>query len=135
MEPLDDASGQYDVERRVLHAQRADFRISELQISPRQSVPWHYHRFVDDTFYVLEGRIRLSLREPEEEVVLGPGATRTVRRLRPHTVTNAGDESATFLVLQGIGKYDYVAVEEASRPHVNESGNVHVPSCDDDRGE
>lgn len=135
MEPLDDASGQYDVERRVLHAQRPDFRISELQISPSQSVPWHYHRFVDDTFYVLEGRIRLSLREPDEEVVLGPGATRTVQRLRPHAVTNAGDDSATFLVLQGIGRYDYVAVEEASRPTATKSGDVRVPSCDDDRGE
>jgi hypothetical protein len=27
---------------------------------------------------------------------------------RPHLVTNAGDVSATFLVLQGIGEYDFV---------------------------
>ena len=46
------------------------FRINELQISPTQHVPWHYHTHTQDTFYVL-----------------GP---------------------ATFLVLQGIGEYDYV---------------------------
>jgi hypothetical protein len=27
---------------------------------------------------------------------------------RPHLVTNAGDTSAVFLVLQGIGEYDFV---------------------------
>jgi hypothetical protein len=31
-----------------------------------------------------------------------------VRPGRPHFVANAGDRSATFLVLQGIGEYDYV---------------------------
>ncbi len=63
-----------------------------------------------DTFYVLEGRLRLFLREPKEEVRLGPGDTYSVRPRRPHLVTNGGEGSATFLVLQGIGEYDYVPV-------------------------
>lgn len=39
---------------------------------------------------------------------LGPGDTYSVAPRRPHLVTNAGDRSATFLVLQGIGEYDFV---------------------------
>lgn len=31
-----------------------------------------------------------------------------VRERRPHLVVNGGDCSATFLVLQGMGEYDYV---------------------------
>ena len=31
------------------------FRITELQISPSQRVPWHSHTQVADTFYVLAG--------------------------------------------------------------------------------
>jgi hypothetical protein len=31
-----------------------------------------------------------------------------VRARRPHLVTNGGESSATFLVLQGIDEYDYV---------------------------
>jgi quercetin dioxygenase-like cupin family protein len=108
MESLKDASHLYEVERRAYHAQRPGFRINELQISPSQKVPWHYHTNTQDTFYVLEGRLRLFLREPKEEVRLGPGETYTVRPGRPHLVTNGGDSSATFLVLQGIGEYDYV---------------------------
>jgi mannose-6-phosphate isomerase-like protein (cupin superfamily) len=108
MESLKDASHLYEVERRAYHAQRPGFRINELQISPSQKVPWHYHTNTRDTFYVLEGRLRLFLREPKEEVRLGPGETYTVRPGRPHLVTNGGDSSTTFLVLQGIGEYDYV---------------------------
>jgi quercetin dioxygenase-like cupin family protein len=108
MESLKDASHFYEVERREYHAARPGFRINELQISPTQQVPWHYHSNIQDTFYVLEGQLRLFLRKPKEEVRLGPGDTYSVPSRRPHLVTNAGDASATFLVLQGIGEYDFV---------------------------
>src|SRR5437660_10640768 len=108
-----DSSGLYEVERRDRHAERPGFRISELQIGPRQQVPWHYHNNIQDTSYVLQGRVRLFLRDPKEEVRLGPGQTDTVRERRPHLVTNGGEGSAVFLVLQGIGAYDYVPLTYA----------------------
>jgi quercetin dioxygenase-like cupin family protein len=103
-----DASHLYEVERRARHAERDGFRITELQISPTQQIPWHCHTKIQDTFYVLVGAVRLFLRDPKEEIRLAPGETYTVRAGRPHLVTNAGTSSATFLVLQGIGEYDYV---------------------------
>ena len=108
MDPVKDSSHLYEVERRARHAERPGFRISELQISRDQRVPWHYHNNVQDTFYVLQGRIRIFLRDPKEDVKLGPGETFAVAPRRPHLVTNDGDASATFLVLQGLGEYDYV---------------------------
>ena len=108
MEAIRDSSHLYEVERRARHAERPGFRITELQISSSQRVPWHCHTNIQDTFYVLEGRLRLFLRDPKEEVRLGPGETYGVRPGRPHLVTNGGDTSATFLVLQGLGEYDYV---------------------------
>jgi len=110
MEPLKDASHLYEVERRALHLERPGFRISELRISPTQSVPWHYHNHVRDTFYVLEGRLRIFLQDPKEEVRLGAGEVYPVEPRRPHLVTNGGETSATFLVLQGVGDYDYVPI-------------------------
>ena len=103
-----DSSHLYEVERRARHAERPGFRISELSISPTQQVPWHFHTNIRDTFYVVEGEIRLFLRDPKEDVRLEPGDTYAVRPGRPHLVTNPGTTSATFLVLQGIGEYDYV---------------------------
>ncbi|MDB5867060.1 MAG: cupin protein [Betaproteobacteria bacterium] len=108
MEGVKDASHLYEVERRARHAERNGFRINELQISPTQKVPWHYHSNVGDTFYVLEGRIRVFMRDPKADVILGPGDTYSIPPRRPHLVTNAGETSATFLILQGLGEYDFV---------------------------
>jgi quercetin dioxygenase-like cupin family protein len=108
MEAVKDASPLYEVERRAEHAARPGFRITELQISKKQKVPWHYHNNVQDTFYVVKGSLRIFMQDPKEEVRLAPGETYTVKPRRPHLVTNGGDASATFLVLQGIGEYDFV---------------------------
>ena len=108
MKGVADASALYAVERRAYHAMRPGSRIAELQIGPTQKVPWHYHNDVHDTFYVLTGTIRIFLQDPKEEVRLRPGQTYSVPPKRPHLVTNAGDTSAVFLVLQGIGEYDFV---------------------------
>lgn len=107
-EALPDASSEYEVERRARYGERPGFRISELQISPTQKVPWHLHNNINDTFYVVAGKIRVFLREPDEDIRLAPGDSYCVKAGRPHLVTNDGEISATFLVLQGIGEYDYV---------------------------
>jgi len=108
MEAIKDASHLYEVERRAEHAARPGFRITELQLSPSQKVPWHCHSNVSDTFYVLEGDLRIYLQEPKEAVRLAPGETYRVAPKRPHLVANGGASSVTFLVLQGIGEYDFV---------------------------
>ena len=105
---LKDAGHLYEVERRAYHLQRPGFRIAELQLSPTQTIPWHCHNNVSDTFYVLEGRLRLFLQNPKEEVRLDVGQSYAVAAGRPHLVTNAGETSMTILVLQGVGEYDYV---------------------------
>jgi len=108
MEGSEHSSPLLDIERQTVHAARPGFRIAELQISAKQMVPWHYHSHIQDTFYVIEGTLRLFLRDPKEEVRLGPGDTYAVKPRRPHLVTNGGGTSATFLVLQGIGEFDFV---------------------------
>jgi len=110
MQPPDPSDAKYEVEYKALHASRPGFRIREMRIGPDQQVPWHCHTTIQDTFYVLEGRLRIQLRDPGETLELGPGETFTVRAPRPHLVTNAGEVSATFFILQGIGEYDYVAL-------------------------
>src|SRR5918995_459627 len=108
LQPVKDAIHLYEVGRRDRHAERPGFRISELQLSPTQTVPWHFHTNISDTFYVLEGEMRLFLQQPKEEVRLGVGQSYVAVAGRPHLVTNAGKTSLTFLILQGVGEYDYV---------------------------
>ena len=108
VESYKDASQLYEVEHRATHAAREGFRISELTISGTQKVPWHYHTRINDTFYVLEGEITIYLRAPKEMKHLRRGETFEVTAKRPHLVASSGAASATFLILQGIGEYDYV---------------------------
>jgi quercetin dioxygenase-like cupin family protein len=115
MEALKDASHLYEVERRERHLERPGFRIQELQLSKTQKVPWHYHNNVADTFYVLKGQLRIFLQKPKQEVNLAVGESFTATAGRPHLVTNGGDTSVNFLVLQGVGEYDYVPLIDPAR--------------------
>src|SRR6266566_7088548 len=101
------ANRPYEVEHRTYHAARPGFRIVEMQIGPTQTIPWHYHTEAQDTFYVINGTIRVFTREPEGEVCLTVGQIYSVRPGRPHLVANAGDTSAVFLILQGMGEHDF----------------------------
>jgi mannose-6-phosphate isomerase-like protein (cupin superfamily) len=101
-------SGQL-YERVAIHAERPGFQISEIRLNPTHRVPWHHHSNIQDTFYVLSGRIGVTLQLPDQYVELGVGENwGPVRAGRPHLVTNTGTDSANFLVLQGMGDYDFV---------------------------
>jgi mannose-6-phosphate isomerase-like protein (cupin superfamily) len=113
-----DASHHYEAERRVELAARPGFRILELQLSPTQKVPWHSHTNISDTFYVLEGHMRLFLQDPKEEVNLKPGEVYVVEATRPHLVTNGGTKSLTFLNLQGVGEIDFVPLPVGDFRHL-----------------
>ena len=115
MQALKDARSVLDVDRMEYHAERPGFRITELQLSADQKVPWHYHTHVQDTFYVLQGTLRIFLRDPKEEVRLAPGETYAAAPGRPHLVTNANRDSpndaVVLLVLQA-GEYDFVPLNK-----------------------
>lgn len=105
---IEDASHLYKAERVTFHLERPDFRIAEMVLAPKHFVPWHAHNHVGDTFYVVEGKLVLHLRNPDTQVDLLPGQSFAVEAGRPHLVTNGGDKAMTILVLQGVGRYDYV---------------------------
>ena len=105
---MNDARLLYEVERRAHYGARPGFRITELQISPSQKVPYHYHNNVQGTFYVVDGTLRIFMQEPKDSVCLTRGQNYTVRPQRPRLVPNGGDTSAVFPVLQGISEYDFV---------------------------
>ena len=60
--------------------------------------------------------MRLFLQGPKEDVDLKPGEVHVVRPGRPHLVTNGGASSLTFVILQGVGEYDYVPLIPPRNP-------------------
>jgi hypothetical protein len=62
MQEVKDTIRLYEVERRAYHAVRPRFRITELQISPTQKVPWHFHNNVQDKLFPSHPDVGTSLR-------------------------------------------------------------------------
>ena len=90
----------------------ANFRMVETELAQSEQDTWHYHNNISDTFYVISGEMKLLIESPAEEVCLSAGQTHTIRPSRPHSVVNNGAAPMHFVLLQGVGDYDYVPVEQ-----------------------
>ena len=70
-------------------------------------MPWHYHSEVTDTFYCLEGVLSVETRDPDARHLLRVGESSAVPAMTAHRVTGRDGGRARFLIVQGVGTYDY----------------------------
>lgn len=57
--------------------------------------------------YCLSGSIGVQCRNPEESFQLKPGERCEVEVGRVHRVVNESHQRATYLLVQGVGNYDF----------------------------
>jgi quercetin dioxygenase-like cupin family protein len=82
-------------------------RVRVMSLSPHELADWHYHTQVTDDIFCLDGEILVCMQEPDEEMYLSPGQRVRVEPRRNHQLENLNDEVAAYLLVQGIGKYDF----------------------------
>ena len=87
-----------------------DMRASVLTLAAGESVPWHYHSTITDSFVCLEGPMVVETRAPRATHVLNAGERCQVPPKTAHYVHGKDDGPCRFMVLQGVGDYDNVAV-------------------------
>ena len=104
--------GRYASERRETIAETSTLRVRLLALAQGQCVPWHYHNNITDTFFCMEGPMQVTTRNPDDNHVLAPGQSVAVQPGTPHRVTGLDDRACKFMVVQGVGEYDFVAVED-----------------------
>ena len=97
----------YVIERREVVAETDTLRVSILTLATGQEVPWHYHSQVTDTFYCLEGTLSVETRSPDARHLLTIGESCAVPRMTAHRVTGQEGGRARFLIVQGVGTYDF----------------------------
>jgi len=85
-------------------------RASILTLDAGQFVPWHYHSEITDRFVCLNGPMVVETRAPKARYELRPGETCAVAPRTAHVVRGKDDGPCKFLLLQGVGVYDNVAV-------------------------
>jgi quercetin dioxygenase-like cupin family protein len=96
---------------RDILVQTEDVRVVEMTLEPGETIPWHYHTHVADTFFCLEGELEIEFENPTGGALLLAGDRAPVEARRPHQVVCSGESSCRFLLVQGVGRYDYVPVE------------------------
>jgi quercetin dioxygenase-like cupin family protein len=87
-----------------------DMRASILTLAAGESVPWHYHTETTDAFVCLDGTVVVETRAPRAQHVLAAGQRCAVPPRTAHHVHGLEGTACQFLILQGVGEYDNVAV-------------------------
>ena len=82
-------------------------RVRIISLAAREVADWHYHTEVTDDIFCLTGKLLVRMKEPVEEYKLGPGQRCQIISGRIHQLENLNENEATYLLVQGIGKYDF----------------------------
>ena len=110
-------STDFAVSSRRIVAEGKDLQVKEFLLRPGEEVPWHHHTQVFDVFYCLEGRLHVECAqvwsgEPQPTVELAVGESCKVEPGTAHRPFNPSDsERCRFLIVQGVGEYDWVRYE------------------------
>ncbi|MCC6917254.1 cupin domain-containing protein [Nitrosomonas sp.] len=78
-----------------------------LSLAPKEVAPWHFHQNVVDNMFCLSGSILIDLQNPSESLLLEPGHRCEVKPGRVHRVSNPQEKEAKYLLVQGVGEYDF----------------------------
>ena len=98
----------YTIEDRQLIAETPELRVQFLTLANGQEIPWHHHTAVTDTFICLEGPMVVNTKTIDADHELQPGDNCTVPPTTVHQVAGKNGRRCRFLIVQGIGKYDFV---------------------------
>lgn len=108
---MSDQAPRYQVKSISVIAKGADVLVREYVLGPGGSIPWHHHTQVSDHYYSLEGAVLIETRAPAMRRELNPGESATVTPPTPHHVSNSSGKPCRFLLIQGVGQYDFVNEE------------------------
>jgi quercetin dioxygenase-like cupin family protein len=94
----------------------ADMQARLFTLAPGETIPWHFHSAVTDWYFVLEGTLSIETRLPSDHRLLAVGASHRIPPKTTHLISNPSAADTRFLLLQGVGAYDFVGVGGESAP-------------------
>ncbi len=100
-------AGKYAAKKRETLIEAPGLRVRHLELTAEQSVPWHSHSEISDTFVVLAGPLIVETRRPNAVNRLETGDIFAVPAGQPHYV-HGDNGPCRFIALQGVGTYDFV---------------------------
>lgn len=80
-------------------------------LAPDEFIPWHRHSESTDHYFVLRGTLSISTLDPDDERMLETGGRYKIAAGTSHLIANRGKTDCLFLLLQGVGKHDFIKIE------------------------
>jgi mannose-6-phosphate isomerase-like protein (cupin superfamily) len=87
-----------------------DVSVRIMELAKDAATDWHYHTEVEDFFVCLTGMVVVETRTPAGKTTLGPGQRTEVGPGKVHRVVNISSEKSEYLLVQGVGVYDFCNV-------------------------
>jgi len=94
----------------------SDVQARIFTLAPGEKIPWHFHSAVSDSYFVLEGMLSIETRAPRDSRVLTVGERFTIAPKTAHLISNRTTADTRFLLIQGVGGYDFIRVGGEPQP-------------------
>jgi quercetin dioxygenase-like cupin family protein len=88
----------------------SDVQARLFTLAPGETIPWHYHSAVTDWYFVLEGMLSIETRAPADRRELAIGESYHIVPKTAHLIANRSASDTRFLLVQGVGAYDFLRV-------------------------
>jgi len=110
---IEEQNKNYKVSSRKWVAKGTDLFVKEFTLENGEEVPWHTHSNVFDIFYCIGGRLTIEHMDNKGGTKLDPiqlsvGDSAKIDVGSPHRPFNPGPEACRFLIIQGVGAYDFL---------------------------
>jgi mannose-6-phosphate isomerase-like protein (cupin superfamily) len=86
----------------------SDMQARLFTLAPQDEIPWHCHSECADHYFVLEGALTIMTRKLKREKTVRVGNRYRIAPGTPHVISNRSGADCRFLLLQGIGKRDWI---------------------------
>ena len=87
-----------------------DVQVRLFTLAPGETIPWHFHSAVTDWYFVLEGALSIETRAPADHREPTVGESYHIAPKTAHLVSNRSKADTRFLLVQGVGPYDFLRV-------------------------
>ena len=105
------SKANYSVKNIETIARGVDVQARVFTLAPGEAIPWHRHSESTDHYFVLRGTLSVTTRNPDEQHAFEIGGRYKITPGTSHLISNKGTMDCQFLLVQGVGKYDFIKAD------------------------
>jgi len=88
-----------------------DVQVRLFTLAEGDVISWHRHSESTDHYFVLRGKLTIETRDPDHRHQIAIGERFQIRPGTAHRISNESAPDCQFLLVQGVGKYDWQKAE------------------------